>query len=406
MPRKAKPPRLWLRRARVDDATKAIVARAEWIILDRGRHIGTGCTGEETIEAERQLANYISGKHQPSRRERDIEAIYISDVLSIYDDDARERQSNKEKFDERIQRLNKWWGQKTLAEIDGDSCRAYRIHRQTAFKVEHARRQKKKPVAQRAEAREGAGSGGARRDLEDLRAAVNHHARRGYHRGVVFVELPEKGEARDVWLTRSDAARLLWACWRAREKQKRHKGSDKGKTLPTAKYPLRHLARFILCGLYTGSRAATIAAASPKKLEGRSWVDLERGIFYRRQGGKKETKKRQPTAPLPPHLLAHMRRWVAKGIAVEYFVEWGGKPINSVKTALASAVRIAGVEQHVTPHTLRHTAATWLMQNGVDKWEAAGFLGMSLATLERVYGHHHPDHMKAAARGFRPKRNS
>ena len=54
----------------------------------------------------------------------------------------------------------------------------------------------------------------------------------------------------------------------------------------------------------------------------------------------------------------------------------------------------------MTPHTLRHTAATWLMQAGVDLWEAAGFLGMTAETLERVYGHHHPDHLKNAARGI------
>jgi integrase len=54
----------------------------------------------------------------------------------------------------------------------------------------------------------------------------------------------------------------------------------------------------------------------------------------------------------------------------------------------------------VTPHTLRHTCATWLMQAGVPKWEAAGFLAMSMDTLERVYGHHHPDHYSEAANAF------
>jgi len=34
--------------------------------------------------------------------------------------------------------------------------------------------------------------GGARRDLEDLRAAINHHAAEGYHRGVVKITLPAR----------------------------------------------------------------------------------------------------------------------------------------------------------------------------------------------------------------------
>ncbi len=81
--------------------------------------------------------------------------------------------------------------------------------------------------------------------------------------------------------------------------------------------------------------------------------------------------------PLPEHLPGHERRWAELGIAKEHFVEWNGKPVKSVKTALRRPVLKAKLEGNVTPHTLRHTAATWLMQNGVPVWEAAGFLGMS-----------------------------
>jgi integrase len=80
-----------------------------------------------------------------------------------------------------------------------------------------------------------------------------------------------------------------------------------------------------------------------------------------------------------------------------YFVTWHGKPVRSVKKGFARAVALVGLAG-VTPHTLRHTAATWLMQNGVPIWEAAGFLGMSPEILARVYGHHHPDHLRNAAR--------
>jgi hypothetical protein len=44
--------------------------------------------------------------------------------------------------------------------------------------------------------------------------------------------------------------------------------------------------------------------------------------------------------------------------------------------------------------------ATWLMQAGVDKWEAADFLGMTVEMLDRVYGRHHPQHLKKAARSI------
>ncbi|MGY4411971.1 hypothetical protein ACVWW4_003707 [Bradyrhizobium sp. LB7.1] len=98
-------------------------------------------------------------------------------MLSIYDDDRRDTQANKSKFDERIARLNKWWGGKTLSEVNGANCRAYTKSR--------------------------GNNGGARRDLEDLRAAINHHAKEGFHRGIVRVVLPEKGLPRERWLTRN-----------------------------------------------------------------------------------------------------------------------------------------------------------------------------------------------------------
>jgi len=381
MPTQRKSARLWLRPARRDKSGR-IIARATYLILDGGRHYPTGCFTGEADRAERKLAAYIAEKYKAARKDRDLEAIDIADVLSIYVDDCAPAGARSlKKFDERIGRLNEFFGGKRLSDVNAASCRAYAEHR--------------------------GNQGGARRDLEDLRAAINHHADEGLHRQIVKVTLPPKGLPRERWLTRSEAARLLWTCWRHRELQLRHSGPHKGEKLPTTRYPLRHLARFILIGLYTGTRAGAIAAASPERGEGRSFVDLERGIFYRLAAGARPTKKRQPPAPIPARLLAHMRRWHAKGIVKEHFVEWNGAPVASVKTALKTAVRLTRLSGKVTPHTLRHTAATWLMQNGVSMWRAAGFLGMSVETLDRVYSHHHPDYFSDAAEaiGRKPKAN-
>jgi len=89
----------------------------------------------------------------------------------------------------------------------------------------------------------------------------------------------------------------------------------------------------------------------------------------------------------------------------EYFVEWNGRPVKSVKTAFKTALRLAMVSGRISPHTLRHTAATWLMQNAVDKCEAAGFLGMSVEMLDRVCGHHHPECLRGAAHALGYRRS-
>ncbi len=170
----------------------------------------------------------------------------------------------------------------------------------------------------------------------------------------------------------------------------------KGLKVATGKRPLRHLERFILVGIYSGSRTGAIAAASPFPTVGCYYVDLERGRYYRRKQGSAKTNKRQPTVPIPSRLLAHLRRWHAIDLEAKHFVEFNGRPVTSVKTAFKSAVRLAGLGPGISPHTLRHTAATWLMQKGANPWQAAGYLGMSLEVLLNTYGHHHPNYLSDA----------
>ena len=55
---------------------------------------------------------------------------------------------------------------------------------------------------------------------------------------MVRVSLPLKGEARDRWLTRKEAAALIWHCWRHREKQTIHSGTSKGDPVSTNRRPL------------------------------------------------------------------------------------------------------------------------------------------------------------------------
>ena len=182
MPRTGKGPRLWKRPARRKNGR--IVAASVWIIKDGGKHIATGCFAEPSgkrppAKAERTLAAYIADKYQPPRKTRDVDVIDIADVLSIYRQDNRDRQASPKKFDGRIERLNEFFGGKMLGEINSALCAAYVKAR--------------------------GNPGGARRDLEDLRAAIGHHGRENLHHAVIHVTLPEKGGPRERWLTREEA---------------------------------------------------------------------------------------------------------------------------------------------------------------------------------------------------------
>jgi integrase len=103
----------------------------------------------------------------------------------------------------------------------------------------------------------------------------------------------------------------------------------------------------------------------------KGYVDLDKGIFRRKPANKVETSKRQPTTPLPPRLLAHMRRWQRLGISRNAIIEYRGKPISRVREGWGSVVEAAGLgtddpRNKVVIHTLRHTSISWYLASGVD----------------------------------------
>src|SRR5215216_3213979 len=82
-----------------------------------------------------------------------------------------------------------------------------------------------------------------------------------------------------------------------------------------------------------------------------------------------------------------------------------GQPLaGKIRSAWEGILEDAGLGDDVVRHSLRHRAATWLMQAGVDMWEAAGWLGMTVEQLEANYGHHHPDFQEEAAEAFGGRR--
>ena len=217
MPRQSGGPHLWLRpaRMRANGTDPAI-----WIVKDAGRQLSTGFGQSDRREAEKALANYIASKYAPSRRERDIGEIPVADVIKVYLDDVAPHQARPAKAAERCGRLLDFFETRKLSDVTGATCRAYAEWRGS--------------------------NGGARRDLQDLAAAINHHAKEGLHRGLVRVALPPRGQARQRWLSRDEVARLLWTCWRTRARFKRG--------VETGKRPLRHLVSFLLLGMATPAR--------------------------------------------------------------------------------------------------------------------------------------------------------
>jgi integrase len=123
------------------------------------------------------------------------------------------------------------------------------------------------------------------------------------------------------------------------------------------------------------------------------------GVFHRHADGEAATTKRQPTVKFAPGLLAHLRRWKRLDGGQTFVVSYHGGKVASVKTALHTACKLAGVDS-VTAYTLRHTAASWLVARGLPTRKVADFIGTGEQMVLDHYGHLAPDYQDEAARAI------
>lgn len=406
MSRQAKGARLYLRKGRVHARTGRIIPDI-YYIRDGQAQISTGCGPSDVEDAERQLAEYIAAKWTPEvadptgERTGDPASIYVAEVLALYLLEKAPHAPDPAGVRARFKALNAFWGSgHTVADVKRSTCQEY-----VAWRITQPIASAKDPETARRVTPQG-----ARRELEDLSAAIGYWAGEHPLNRRPKVWLPEKPESPRDALTRSQAARLLLASmgWYLDGK-----GKWKRREL-SARANRAHLRRFILISLYTGTRPGVIPKLLWAESPTSAWVDLEDGVIYRRGRSEREHKtKRRTLVRIPRSLLAHMRRWhdmdkveMARRAREDLpttnsVLHHGGRQITGkIRRGYASCVADAGLPSDVTPHWHRHTAATWLMERDVKPWDAAGFLGMTMKTLEDNYGHHRPNHQSSALRAM------
>lgn len=189
------------------------------------------------------------------------------------------------------------------------------------------------------------------------------------------VHRPQPSPPRDRWLTPEEAVALINGA-----------GS-------------RHIRLFILLALYTGARRGAILELTWDR------VDLEQARIDFTAPGRFTGRKRRSEVPIQANLHSALLEAYSARLS-DHVIEFAGQPVKSVKRGFREAVTRARLER-VTPHTLRHTAATWAAQEGAPLWEIAGLLGhATIEVTQRVYAKHHPDFLKRAAGAIENRLNS
>lgn len=313
---------------------------------------GTGERGEADKIFARWLLDHEDEKRGFSPSARYPHEVAIIDVLDGFAEDRSSEVRFPERLNYAIKRLAAWWGDRNVVAVLPITCKAYRDSR----------------------LKQGVKLATVTKELSVLRAALRWAKKNGRLITVPDVDVPPLQDGKDRWLTRDEAARLLWA---ARKD-------------PRARL---HLPLFILLAIYSGARTEAILT-----LRWFPQVNLEHGTINYNPPDRVRTKKGRAFVPIHPRLLRFLNYARARATS-PYMLAYNGEPIKRIVHSFRSACERAGLDD-VTPHTLRHTHGTWMAKMGKDLHTIGGMLGHSDPRTTKRYAHHHPDHLRHALDAF------
>jgi integrase len=216
----------------------------------------------------------------------------------------------------------------------------------------------------------GAANETVKRELGVLSAAIKYVKPRKRLQHVPEVMSLPSSPAKDRWLTRDEVARIL-RHFRAKERRKR----------------CAHLALFTRLALFTGSRSTAILELTWDR------VDLKRKRIAYHVPGAVETKKGRSTVTIGPNLvraLTHAKRHTNSA----FVITSRGEPCARIVRGFRENMDALGFTD-VTPHTLRHTFATWAALKGVPLFLIGKALGQSQARTTERYAKHQPEALRA-----------
>lgn len=143
-------------------------------------------------------------------------------------------------------------------------------------------------------------------------------------------------------------------------------------------------------------------------------VELTFSHMYRSEGymliaGKGNKQRLVPISPEAEKWFAYWledrARWPQDPSATDVaFVNRYGRPLTRamIFTIIKRLAQAAGVTKHVSPHTLRHSFATHMLQNGADLRIIQQLLGHENITTTEIYTHVDVEDLRKAILQYHP----
>jgi tyrosine recombinase XerD len=160
--------------------------------------------------------------------------------------------------------------------------------------------------------------------------------------------------------------------------------------------------RAILELLYaTGMRVSEAAELTIRQL---NWEEGEIRVIGK---GNKERMVLMST-----HAQDHLRRYLEEGRPAlkpqspeRVFLNRNGKSLSvrSIERMLKRHARTAGLEKEISPHTLRHTFATHLLEGGADLRVVQELLGHASLSTTQIYTHVSQDRLRKVYEQAHPR---
>jgi len=329
---------------------------------DGGRTKRISLRTSNSVEAQQRYAAFLAQGHAIFESPRSAGLTVSQGLDQYWREHVATKVVDKGRQEDAIHHLKAWFKDTPIVEIDIPASRAYADARRLGVIGGGARRKN-------AEASDST----IRRELVVLQAAANHAAR--WKRigasatppsAMPSIELP------------SEAPPAI-APWLTREELQRARATDSDK-----------LRDFIDVAYFTAGRRASVEGLT------RFQIDLPNGRINLRglheDVNSRRSKKRRPVVPIDPQVRPTIERLLADS-PNEYLF---GSHRDWYRDFRSHMHALGFPDEKAHPHILRHSRATHLLQSGVSIYDVARLLGDTVATVERVYGHHSTEYLAEA----------